>query len=172
MKSKNKIVLAIIPFAVIIILVLSYFGFKAWWGDAHTVLYNVKSITAYDKTDTDGYYEIKIDASVRNWLDDFETKEYYLDGPNPLGDVDYSGTGVINPPKLTVTNQKSKFMLIFRVVPDDVKTETLQINRREYVESFLYALRFAATNEEGLYTEDGHELFMSDFRHVKVEWKD
>lgn len=172
MKSKMKILIAIIPFAVIAVLIMSYFGFKAWWGDVHTVLYSVDSITAYDKTESDGYYEIEIDASVRNWPDDHEVKEYYLDGPNPLGGIDYSGTGVVDPPKLKVTNQKSDFVLVFRIVPDYTNEETLKTDDHDDIEHFLYNIRFAAKNEDGIYAEVGHDLFMNDFRYVGVNWKD
>ncbi len=170
MKIKIKFVL--IPIAVITVLILSYAGFKAWWGDVHTVLYNVKSITAYDMVETDGYYEFRINATVKNWSDDFETKEYYLDGPDPLGSVDYSGMGVINPPKLKVTNKKSEFMLVFRLVPDDVNAETAKIDGREDVENCLFKLRFSAKNEDGMYVENAHSLFMNDFRYVNVKWAD
>lgn len=169
---KTKIKIAIIPIAIIVILIMSYFGFKAWWGDVHTVLYNVKSITAYDKIDTEGIYEFKIHATVRNWPGDKEVKEYYLDGPNPLGGTDYSGMGVEYPPKLTVTGKESEFVFTFIIRPKNVNDETLKINNRKDVENFLYDVRFAAKNEEGLYTEDAHELFMNDFRHIKVDWKE
>ena len=81
MKKKLYTFIAVmVPVCVVIGLVcVGYYGYYLWWGQRHSVLYEVESVTVEESTGEDGVYFITYSVSVRNWPHDFKDHVYKLE---------------------------------------------------------------------------------------------
>lgn len=154
----------------VIFLLLPVIAYQAYWGRNHKVLYDVTSIVAQDCESEKGFIEITILGSVRNWIGDFEKKEYRLWGPAPRGSIDYRGIECES--DIIKTSQKrANIKIVLKIYPNQLDKETLNSTNKSNIESFVKTICFDSKETNDEFTDPQYTLYMEDFKDVDIVWE-
>ena len=161
MKKSTKILIIVL---LLVALLLPNLAYRWYWGKNHSVLYDVKSIEAVDYIESDGYYHFTIKADAKNWLDDFEEKEYQLHTAS-RGSVENNGIYCETQP-ITVGRKATDFKIELKIYPEElVDASHGTVANRDDAEKLVKELWF-----EDVVPQE-HTLYMQDFVDVEVQWK-
>ncbi len=159
MKKSTKIFIIML---LLVALLLPNLAYRWYWGRNHTVLYDVKTIAAVDCID-DGYYYFAISGNARNWLDDFEEKEYMLHIAS-RGSVENDGIDCESE-TIIVGRKATDFKIELKIYPEEIDEASHGIvSNRDDAERLVKNLWFEEISEMQ------HTLYMSDFEDVEVQW--
>ena len=80
MKKKLLTLVAVaVPLCVIFGLIgVGYYGYYLWWGQRHSVFYEVEYVQVEESVKEEGVYFLTYSVTVRNWPHDFEKHVYKL----------------------------------------------------------------------------------------------
>lgn len=136
-----------------------------YWSQRHLFISDVNSITAYQYKNNSDYYRFEIRGTVKKWF--FDTNEYndiYLSGTEGGGEIRYFNTHAESE-NISVTNKKTEFTILFDI-------DKSSYNWGPDIEEYVYEERFYAVHNDNMYFSDKYALFLNDFRHVKIDWKE
>ena len=162
MKKKLFTFLALmIPVAsVMLIISAGYYGYYLWWGQRHSVLYDVEHILVEESTTDEDVYYITFSVGVKNWPHDFKEHVYKLkeDITGEYGGADFEASC-----RYFASEPLKKNSFKFYAVYDEKSGNTS-------VEEIVYYSRFIAVDADGNEVESA-TLYMSDFEDVPIEWR-
>lgn len=161
--KKNKAIRFISVLFMIFLILFS--AFYVYWGRNHKVLYNISSIEISDQVYEQGCYDVTIQASAKNWPGDFKTKKFTF-VLAPRGSIDYSGIECESD-CVVVNSRKTSFNINLKIYPEHLNKETLKAVNRTDIEKFVKELWFDDTTDGG----PQYTLYMQDFEHVTINWK-
>ena len=162
MKKKLYTFIAVmVPVCVVMGLAcVGYYGYYLWWGQRHSVLYEVESVTVEESTKEDGVYFITYSVSVRNWPHDFEDHVYKLEndivGSYGMADFEVNCRYFSSEPL-----KKNRFRFFVRYDSNS--------GERVPVEEMIDISRFIAVDVKGNEVESA-SLYMEDNKKAPVEY--
>lgn len=160
MKNKAAITTLAIILAVVtaVAAIGGYEIYYLWWGQRHSVLYEVKSVTVKESTDEEGIYFLTYYAEVKNWPHDFEKHTYRLEG-DIVGSYGMSDFEVDCDYFISEPFKKNRFEIHVRY--DSYSGECV------LVEEMIDIRRFIAIDENGNEVESA-SLYMEDNKNATI----
>lgn len=161
MKKKLFTFLALmIPVISVSLLIgIGYYGYYMWWGQRHSVLYDVEHIKVEESTTDEDVYYITFSVSVKNWPHDLKEHIYKLeeDITGEYGTADFEA----NCRYFSSEPFKKNSFKFYAVYDEKSGNGTL-------VEEMIYYSRFIAVDADGNEVESA-TLYMADFENVPIE---
>ena len=162
MKNKAAIITLIVILAVVTVVTacVGYELYYLWWGQRHSVLYEVKSVSVEESAEEEGIYYLTYFVEVKNWPHDFDKHTYRLEGDiggsYGMSDFEVDCDYFISEPF-----KKNRFEIHVRY----------DANSGEFVpvEEMINISCFIAIDEDGNEVESA-SLYMADNEDARIEW--
>ena len=161
---ENKAAVKALAIILVIVTAIAACGgyglYYLWWGQRHSVLYDVEKVIVQESANEEGVYNLTYYVTVKNWPHDLKKHTYRLK-ENIVGSYGMSDFEVDCDYFTSEPFKKNKFEIHVRY----------DLNSGEYVsvEEMIDVSRFIAIDEEENEVESA-SLYMADNEDAKIEW--